>query len=220
MDRYNLLRLSASTLGLFRECPRCFWLLIRGDLRRPSGPFPSLPGGIDQHLKDYFDKYRGGLPPELSGKVSGVLMRDLDNLKNWRNWQTGLSYREESLGVEITGAFDDCLEHDGAYVPVDFKTRGWAPKEGTTAYYEDQLDVYTLLLDRNSYTTKNQAVLVYYYPKNVREGGSVLFEVEPETVPTHPEHAWQLVGRAVALVRGLIPNPAAECEFCAWQLMS
>lgn len=51
-------QLSASTLKLFQECPRCFWLRINRKLERPRGPFPSLPSGINRVLKSYFERYR------------------------------------------------------------------------------------------------------------------------------------------------------------------
>lgn len=43
-------------------------------VRRPRGIFPSLSGGIDLVIKDYFGKYRLELPPELVGKAKGTLM--------------------------------------------------------------------------------------------------------------------------------------------------
>src|SRR3989344_3937655 len=67
------IRLSPSTgLNLFRDCPRCFWLHYNKNVHRPRGIFPSLPGGMDLVLKDYFDQFRGSLPPELEGKVRGT----------------------------------------------------------------------------------------------------------------------------------------------------
>ena len=30
------------------ECPRCFWLQIVKNIKRPQGIFPSLPSGMDQ----------------------------------------------------------------------------------------------------------------------------------------------------------------------------
>jgi len=38
------------------ECPRCFWLQIVKNIKRPAGIFPSLPSGMDKILKVHFDK--------------------------------------------------------------------------------------------------------------------------------------------------------------------
>jgi len=69
------LRLSPSTLNLFIDCPRCFWLHINKRIHRPRGIFPSLPSGMDNVIKTYFDKYRkkGELPPELQNQVKEKL---------------------------------------------------------------------------------------------------------------------------------------------------
>ena len=64
-------KLSPSSVGFLRECPRCLWLYANDNISRPFGVFPSLPSGMDRVLKVYFDKYRvnGELPREIVGKV-------------------------------------------------------------------------------------------------------------------------------------------------------
>lgn len=60
-------KLSPSSLNLFKECPRCFWLAQHKVWKRPEGIFPSLPSGMDGVLKIHFDNFmaRGVLPPEI-----------------------------------------------------------------------------------------------------------------------------------------------------------
>ncbi len=60
-------KLSPSSLNLYQECGRCFWLHQHGVWKRPSGPFPQLPNGMDKVLKEHFDRFmrKGQLPPEL-----------------------------------------------------------------------------------------------------------------------------------------------------------
>ena len=85
------IRLSPSTLNLFLECQKCFWLDQVKGIHRPRGIFPSLPGGMDGLIKKYFDKYRalGKLPPELEGKLDGVeLFADGILLNKWRTLYT------------------------------------------------------------------------------------------------------------------------------------
>jgi len=43
----GVIRLSPSTLNVFLECKKCFWLAQVKDIHRPRGIFPSLPGGMD-----------------------------------------------------------------------------------------------------------------------------------------------------------------------------
>jgi hypothetical protein len=69
------LTLSNSRLGLYTECPRCFWLEINTGIKRPDTIFPSLPGGLDPLFKRYFDQFRdrSELPPEVQGKLPGII---------------------------------------------------------------------------------------------------------------------------------------------------
>ena len=154
------LKISRANLQLMKECPRCFWLQMNERVQRPRGIFPSLPGGMDLVIKGYFNGYRGSLPPELEGKVEGVLVDDMKLLNSWRNWRTGLEYVDRERDAILSGALDDCLvkeEKTGpisqkTYIPLDYKTRGFPPQKGASElYYEHQLDAYTFLLDENGY---------------------------------------------------------------------
>jgi CRISPR/Cas system-associated exonuclease Cas4 (RecB family) len=213
------IRLSPSTLNLFLECPRCFWLQINENIHRPRGIFPSLPGGMDLVIKDYFDKYRerNELPPELQGKVNANLLHDHELLNKWRNWRTGLEYTDESLGVTLFGALDDCLKEGEKYLPLDYKTRGSAPKEGDSEkYYSNQLNCYALLLEENGYPVGDCGYLVYYYPEHVEEKGTVIFNVKPVKLKINPDNARKTLTDAIKLLNGPIPPHHSECEYCLW----
>jgi CRISPR/Cas system-associated exonuclease Cas4 (RecB family) len=215
------IRLSASSLGLYLECPRCFWLEQVARIHRPSGPFPSLPGGMDNVIKKYFDRYRSdaasGLPPEIMGRVPGKLLQDAELLRKWRNWRTGLVYDDPKNNAILIGALDDCLvDEDGAYIPLDYKTRGYPLKEDSTSYYQHQLDAYTFLLSENGYKTNGTAYLVYYHPLEASEGGMVRFEVTVKMVKTDKDRAKKLFNDAVSVLRSDIPPRHSACEFCSF----
>jgi CRISPR/Cas system-associated exonuclease Cas4 (RecB family) len=213
-----MIRLSPTIgLNLFQECPRCFWLHYNEKVQRPRGISPSLPGGMDLVIKKYFDQYRGGLPPELEGKVVGSLIPDLGLMNRWRNWRTGLTYHREDLDAELFGALDDCLIEGEYFIPLDYKTRGYAPKEGDSEkYYQTQLDAYHLLLTKNGYQTKNYAYLIYYYPQEVRADGVVIFNIEPVKINSDSNRVKSIFEAAVNLLRGPIPKNHSECEYCCW----
>jgi CRISPR/Cas system-associated exonuclease Cas4 (RecB family) len=213
------IRLSPSTLNLFLECPRCFWLHINERIHRPRGIFPSLPGGMDGVIKTYFDKYRakGELPPEIKGKVEGKLMSDLGILNKWRDWRTGLAYKDEALGVTLFGALDDVLQDGKHYMPLDYKTRGYPPREGDSQkYYGNQIDSYALMLQENGYPVKDFGYLIYYYPKEVSEEGRVDFNVEVVKLTVDPNRAKKVLNEAMKLLNGSIPLRHSECEYCLW----
>jgi len=213
-------KLSPSALGLFLDCPRCFWLEKNRKLKRPRGIFPSLPGGMDRVIKTYFDGYRqdGGLPPEVQGKVLGRLFQDLARLNRWRDWKTtDLAYTDAALQVTLSGALDDCLIDGERYIPLDYKTHGYGAKPESIAFYQHQLDCYCLMLEASGFPTTGLAYLVYYYPLTVGPNGQVAFAVVPLRVTTDLTRAKDLVARAVTCLRGPLPAPGAECEHCQWQ---
>lgn len=213
-----MFRISPTTgLHLFKDCPRCFWLHYNRKVSRPRGIFPSLPGGMDIVIKEYFDAYRGKLPPELEGKIKGKLMPDLALLEKWRNWRTGLEYYDKGLGAVLFGALDDCLIEGGLYIPLDYKTKGSAPGDGDgEKYYQTQLDAYALMLSANGYKTADFAYLVYYYPAKVGENGAVKFDIKPCKVGVNIERVKKLFAEAVGALAGAIPKAAHACEYCAW----
>lgn len=218
MKNDKLTRLSPSSLGLFRECPRCFWLHMNAGIHRPSGPFPSLPGGMDIVIKRYFDTWRkkGELPPEIRSVVGGKLFDNAQTLKKWRNWRTGLRYEDEKLGGVLSGALDDCVVDGKYYAPLDYKTRGWAPKVDGHEFYQGQLNAYSLLLKENGYPESGIAYLVYYFPREVKSGGAVDFNVEVKKVKTSAQNALKEFEAALEALRGPMPLKHSDCAFCSW----
>jgi hypothetical protein len=205
------IKLSPSSLNLFVECPRCFWLKHNKGIGRPDSIFPSLPGGMDRVLKVYFDEYRGteSLPPIVEGRLEGVLLNPLPKT---------LTYVDDDLRAILSGKLDDALDFgDGTYAPVDHKTRGSAPKEDILWMYQLQMDTYDFLMDKNKYPTKHMAYLVYYYPTPGQLHENFPFEVAIKPVKTNPEHAYKVFTDAVNLLRSdEMPEAAKTCSFCAW----
>jgi len=213
------LTLSNSRLGLYTECPRCFWLDMNAGIRRPDTIFPSLPGGLDAQFKRYFDQFRAraDLPPEVKGKLPGQLLADLETINRWRDWKRGIRFSPPWSDVELMGALDECLvDEAGFYYPLDYKTRGYAPKTDTHAYYQDQMNFYTLLLEGNSLKTQRLAYLLYYHPIEVKEHGLIQFDISVQEIQTHPDVAERLVKDAVSVLGGPAPASPAACGFCRW----
>lgn len=219
-QRNGQIRLSPSTLNLFLECPKCFWLEQVKGIHRPRGIFPSLPSGMDALIKKYFDKYRlqGKLPPEIDGKVEGVLMADLNLLNEWRNWRTGLVYRDSEAGAILTGALDDLLVNPekGIYMPLDYKTRGYDLKEDSSSFYQNQLNCYALMLEANGLKQPGFGYLVYYIPKDIKEEGQVRFEITVKRMDTDSAAAKKVFEDAIVLLNGPMPKSHSSCIYCSW----
>ena len=212
------IRLSASTLGILEECPRCFYQHVIHGTKRPAGPFPSLPNGIDRVLKVYADKFRGSLPAELIGKVSGVLFPDLEKMQKYRHWQSGLQMDIETPHGKVTliGALDDLVMGPGVYSPLDFKTKGSRPKDSGVRYYGRQANLYALLLKGNGMEPSGEAYLSYWYPEEVGIGWEIRFKVDVYSIPADPDQAVALLERAMAVLAGGEPEASEKCQFCAW----
>ncbi len=210
-------KLSPSTLNIFLECPRCFWLDKVKGIKRPRGIFPSLPGGMDLVIKRYFDGFRlnGGMPPEVQGKLPGELFSNIATLEKWRNWRNSdLRYEDKASNATLIGALDDCLVEDGCYIPLDYKTRGSEPRGDHRKYYQNQLDCYCLMLESCGFRTKGLAYLLYYWPQEVSQDSVVKFHVEPIRIETNIESAKRIVQDAAKLLSGPMPKPGANCEYC------
>lgn len=212
-------RLSPSSIRLFLDCPRCFWLHMNTKIRRPSGGFPTLPSGMDKVLKEHFDSHRisGTSPEELEWKFEGHLFRDMDRLKEWRNNFRGLRFRDEETGAVLMGALDDLfVTREGKYAPLDFKTRGYPRKEDTHEHYQHQMDIYSFLLEKNNLPPAGFAILIFYHPTGLNKSHEVVFDSDPIKVRTDPARGGRIFRDAVKCLKGSIPEPASHCEYCGW----
>ncbi len=204
-------QLSASTLKLFQECPRCFWLHINKKIERPRGPFPSLPSGIDRVLKGYFDIYRqqGTLPPLIKHQIQGTLAKSA----------LTLGFNDAHTHARLWGKLDDCLVlPDQRLAPLDHKTRASAPDDVSYSqkYYQFQMDVYTLLLERNGHATSRTAYVVYYFPVDGALHEGFPFQIAVHTITTDPEGAYRIFADGCRCLAGPLPQAGDTCEFCRW----
>ncbi len=213
-------KLSPSALHLFLDCPRCFWLEKNKNIKRPRGIFPSLPGGMDRVIKNYFDAYRKkkALPPELQipDFHGAELFEDQKQLDLWREWRTGLIYKSPD-GSQLSGALDELMVKSGKYIPFDYKTKGSpATEESAVKYYQHQLDSYALMLEANGLHTWDYGFLLYFSPKGVKERGQVEFEIQPIRISLDPKRAKKMFEDALALLNAELPSSLPTCEYCAW----
>ena len=140
-------KLSPSSLNLMKECPRCFWLAQHSVWKRPTGPFPQLPNGMDRVLKVHFDKFmrKSLLPPELCNHNHCENMKLFDNeklLAEWRYSRKGLWF-EDKDGNILHGGLDNILVKGKKLIVLDYKTKG-SPA---------QLTIYNFLLRKMGYET-------------------------------------------------------------------
>lgn len=210
-------KLSPSSLGLFEECPRCFWMEKHKVWSRPDGIMASLMSGMDMVLKHHFDRFmaKGLLPPELCDHnhcEDMKLFDDAELLKKWRNNLQGIRWEDDN-GNTLFGAVDNILVKGKRLIVLDYKTRGYALKADTAEKYQRQLNIYNFLLRKNGYETEDYGFLLFYYPKEVLENGDVVFHKELVKMKTHPRDGEKVFKDALKLLNGDCPKKS--CDWCA-----
>ena len=209
-------KLSKSSIGLIKECPRCFWLTNHKIWKRPQGITMSLPSGMDRIIKVHFDKFRnkGELPPEIckNSHCNGMkLFDDIAKLNEWRNNFKGIRFSDKDGNV-LFGAVDDILVNKDKMIVLDYKTRGFPLKEDTSGYYQDQLDIYNFLLKKNNYKTEDYGFLLFYHPNKVLENGEVLFNAELIKMKVSVENAEKLWKETLKCLNEECPEK--RCGWC------
>jgi len=211
-------KFSPSSLSLLKKCPRCFWLHFNKGIKRPDSIFPSLPSGMDRILKIHFDSFRdkGELPPELV-KLNGKykLFDDAELLAIWRNNFKGIEWLDKD-GNLFRGAVDNILQKGKKLVVLDYKTRGFPLKEDTHHHYQDQMNIYNLLLRKNNHKTENYAYLLFYHPNKVDSDGDVLFNTDLVKMKVDVKDAEKLFRKALEVLGEDVPDSGKECGFCGW----
>lgn len=89
----------------------------------------------------------------------------------------GIQYKDKEGNI-LRGAVDNILIKGKKLIVLDYKTRGYPLKEDTHEHYQDQMDIYNLLLRKNNYETEDYAYLLFYHPKNVNEKGDIIFNTD------------------------------------------
>lgn len=223
---YSLSNSKLSLLAGTDGCPRCFFDHNKLKLERPKGIFPSLPGGLDDRMKAYFDQYRGSLPPILQGLLPGVLWRDADKIRKARHWRSNASplIPTPNGTVSLIGAFDDILErHDGFLSIIDGKSRGSVPDPGYAERYgQMQADLYNLQMKMSGMNPHPETFFVYFTPAEFDSDYTLpdvlplKFDVTVQRVIAHPEDGMDLIMKATEILAGERPAPDPKCAHCAW----
>jgi len=230
--------LSPTTLNMVRDCKRCMWEHVLWKQKRPMGPFPTLPRGVDEAQKNYCDQYRGVLPPALktlAAQEPSIMEFSLHKDQRWlnslRDWKGGLvaNIKIDNQSYRISGAIDDLLvrDSDGALAILDGKSKAKRPEPGEGAkYYGAQMDTYDLIFQKNGIPTTGEAFLWYMVPVSMEDRdvavGSVnlIFDQVLQKVEANADRAMAQIQEVHKM---LVDHPdrtkppqSGNCDFCAW----
>lgn len=214
------LGLSASSLNVFKNCPRCFWLEKNRKIKQPDGIKASLPKGMDEMMKNYVNQHvaLGNDVPWLDG-LKATPFKDRARIKTFMSWQTFQRILLiDGQAVKVWGQVDDVIEYeDGSVSAWDYKTKATEPDISYgEKYYQGQLDMYHLLLDGQSLKVRTIGILTYGWPVEINSDGSMLWGWKNLTLNTDPDRAVAVATAAVRCLSAPEPESSADCQFCIY----
>ena len=204
---------------LWSECPRCFYLKVVHNLRRPYSPFPSIFTRIDRLMKDYFqDKPCEELTPDLPEGV--VKMGD-----RWVT-STPIVLPGHAPSCYLTGKFDCLVEFvDGSYGVVDFKTSEAKPEH--VPFYSRQLHAYAYALEysapnclhlspvsRLGLLTVEPVLMDRLHPGRIAYLGDVTWQECPMSYPDFLSFLEEVIA---ILSSPDPPESGPNCAYCAYR---
>jgi hypothetical protein len=218
-------QLSRSKIDLFVECPRCLVLDVARGIGRPSGPPFTLNNAVDALMKAEFDRYRASREPHPLFATVGLEAVPFahPDLGRWRHNFTGVRWKDETTGWTLCGAIDDVWQAPtGELLVADYKAtaRAEAPtSQRLYPSYRRQMDVYQFLVRRQGFEVSDRGWFVFANGDGRAAGFGDKLCFTTTLVPYDGSDAWVLdtFRRAVAAIEsGLLPEPAPNCEFCAY----
>jgi hypothetical protein len=216
-------KISRSKIELFTECPKCFYLDVVKNIKRPSMPGFSLNSAVDELLKKEFDLLRKeGKPHELMDKF-GITALPYDNpeLEQWRNNFNGIRYIH-SNGIVFFGAVDDLwINNNGEIHVVDYKstsTREEITLEGPYKEgYKRQIEVYQYLLEKIGYKVSKIGYFVYANANKDIEKFDSKLNFDLKIIQYEGNTAW--IEKSIEAINQIInsnelPFSNQDCKYC------
>jgi len=224
----NKWRLSRSKIGLFQECPRCFYIDNKlGTARPPGFPF-NLNSAVDALLKKEFDIHRAAKaahPLMKQYKLDAVPFQH-PKMDIWRENFKGIDHRHEPTGFTVSGAIDDVwVNPAGELMIVDYKSTSKDEKiEALDKEWHDgykhQMEIYQWLFRRNGFTVSDMGYFVYANASKANKAFDGKLEFEVTLVPHKGDDSWvegTLLDIKRTLDSELLPAPAPDCDYCLYR---
>ncbi len=224
----NKWRLSRSKIGLFLECPRCFYVDNKlGTARPPGFPF-NLNSAVDALLKKEFDIHRVGKTTHPLTKAYGVDAVPFQHPKIdiWRDTFKGIEYAHPQTGFVVSGAVDDVwTTPKGELIIVDYKSTSKDEKiealdKDWHIGYKQQMEVYQWLFRMNGFKVRDIGYFVYANAGKDKKAFDGILEFEVTLVPHTGDDSWiekTLMHIKRTLDSEAIPAPAEDCDYCRYR---
>lgn len=224
-------RLSRSKIGLFQDCPRCFYLdNALGTARPPGFPF-NLNTAVDALFKKEFDIHRAGKTTHPLMSKYGIDAVPFQHAKmdTWRENFKGIDYFHTETGMTVSGAVDDVWQTPkGELIIVDYKSTSKDEKIETLDEewhngYKRQMEIYQWLFRMNGFTVSDTGYFVYANAGKDKEAFDGLLEFEITIIPHTGDSSWvdgTLNDIKACLTRSDIPEASTDCDYCRYRDMA
>ncbi len=222
-------RLSRSKIGLFLDCPRCFYLDNKLGVARPQGfPF-NLNSAVDALLKKELDAHRAQGTQHPLAKAYGLDAVPLAHAKmdQWRDaLRQGVECVHEKTGLTVRGGVDDIwVNKEGELIVIDYKATS---KDGRIESldeewhkgYKRQLEIYQWLLRQNGFKVSDTGYWFYANATKDREAFDARLDFELTLVPYKGSTDWvdgALVELKKCLDTDALPASGVDCDYCRYR---
>lgn len=206
--------ISRSKIELFIKCPRCFWLEVKHNIKRPEEIKGTFIGSkYDPILKKELDEHRKQKKtPEEIEKRGFFLFPDTRKLVLWRK---RLEFFHKDHNLVYWGKIDDLLiNKEKLLIPFDFKTT----LSKNFSIYEDykrQLEIYGYLLKKQGEGVESKGVL-YVIKIDINEKYEKTEEREVYILDNLNYDAYDEVLENLKEVyySKKEPDPSPNCSYC------
>lgn len=226
-------KVSPSTLSLFRECPRCFYLKQRVGISRPESGSFALHNAVDALMKREFDIYRAAGEPhpimrDLPGDLVPLAHPRLEAWRTSSKGDKGLNVLHSPSGLQATGKLDDVWvsRESGSLHVVDYKTHGGAGafdlRKGWGPNYRRQVEFYAYILERLADVdapVSSTAFFVVETPDKGADSFDGALRFTGEIVSHECDLSWveeELTAVQACLEAETAPLPSERCTYCTY----
>jgi hypothetical protein len=223
-------KISRSKIELYMQCPRCFWLDARMNIKRPNGPPFTLNKAVDSLFKKEFDNYRKKGKPHPIMIEFGVdaIPYQHPKLETWRHNFTGVSTLHEPTNLYIYGAVDDLwINADQEIIVADYKATAKDKEVDLNSDwqigYKRQMEIYQWLLRQNGLKVSNTSYFVYTNGRLDLDGFNDRIEFKTKLIPYIGDDSW--IDPMLLKIKKCMDSdmPAVgvaamggDCEFCTY----
>lgn len=215
-----MIKLSRTKIELSIDCPRCFWLDMKHDIKRPPGfPF-TINNAIDFLLKKEFDEHREAGTPHriiLDNKIDAVPYK-APQMDSWRHNFTGVQFEHKATGFLVYGAVDDVwVNPAGELIVVDYKATG-STVHRIYDSYKRQMEVYQWLLQQNGFKVSSVGYFLFarVNKTNGFHDAKLSFDIFLEPLVGDSSWVEGAIIKAKEIYDGDLPKVGESCEYCPY----